>query len=50
MTIGQYSPKSRGGIAYADLTRELLARVAREAQTGFEAQMGAAAPEGVIDG
>lgn len=50
MTIGQYSPKSRGGIAYADLTRELLGRVAREAQTGFDSQVGATAPEGVIDG
>ena len=50
MPIGQYSPKSRGGIAYADLTRELLGRVAREAQTGFDSRIGAAAPEGVIDG
>ncbi len=50
MTIGQYSPKSRGGIAYADLTRELLNRVARETQSGIEVQMGAAAPEGIIDG
>ena len=31
MTIGQYNPRSRGGVAYADLTRELLARVAAEA-------------------
>jgi chromosome partitioning protein len=26
MTIGQYNPRSRGGVAYADLTREILAR------------------------
>ncbi|HXA42012.1 MAG TPA: ParA family protein [Candidatus Solibacter sp.] len=50
MTIGQYSPKSRGGIAYADLTRELLSRVATEAPSGLAVQMGAAAPEGIIDG
>jgi chromosome partitioning protein len=31
MTIGQYNPRSRGGVAYADLTRELLARAAAEA-------------------
>ena len=35
LPIGQYSPKSRGGIAYAELTRELLARAE-----------GAARPEG----
>jgi chromosome partitioning protein len=26
MTIGQYNPRSRGGMAYAELTRELLSR------------------------
>jgi chromosome partitioning protein len=31
MTIGQYNPRSRGGMAYADLTRELLERAAAEA-------------------
>jgi chromosome partitioning protein len=30
MTIGQYNPRSRGGLAYADLTREILARGAGE--------------------
>jgi chromosome partitioning protein len=30
MTIGQYNPRSRGGLAYADLTREILSRGAVE--------------------
>jgi chromosome partitioning protein len=75
MTIGQYNPRSRGGTAYADLTREIIARAAGEspgslagvaqplghagalvttasADTTFETepQVGAEAPEGVIDG
>jgi chromosome partitioning protein len=54
MTIGQYNPRSRGGIAYADLTRELLERAADEAVTmgapERESQLGAEAPEGSIDG
>ena len=73
MTIGQYNPRSRGGAAYADLTREIIARAAGEsrepaavevqrqrptaaptttAETTFEtqSQIGAEAPEGVIDG
>ena len=29
LPIGQYSPKSRGGVAYAELTRELMARAER---------------------
>jgi chromosome partitioning protein len=31
LPIGQYSPRSRGGIAYADLTREVLARAGADA-------------------
>jgi chromosome partitioning protein len=78
MTIGQYNPRSRGGVAYADLTRELLARAAAEASEAvpisaaasippaaagtdadgpddmasseLESQLGAEAPEGIIDG
>lgn len=79
MTIGQYNPRSRGGVAYADLTRELLARAAAEAASEavpisaadsippavagteangpanaasneLESQLGAEAPEGIIDG
>jgi chromosome partitioning protein len=73
MTIGQYNPRSRGGVAYADLTRELLARAAAEAaaeavpissaaagtdandpadaaSSELESQLGAEAPEGIIDG
>jgi chromosome partitioning protein len=36
MTIGQYNPRSRGGVAYADLTRELLARAAAEAASEWD--------------
>jgi chromosome partitioning protein len=75
MTIGQYNPRSRGGAAYADLTREIIARTAGEpaiipavvpqsppypdaaealmsSEASFEpqSQIGAEAPEGVIDG
>jgi chromosome partitioning protein len=79
LPIGQYSPRSRGGVAYADLTRELLARTAADAASeagsittatsigpraagrdedehadavanDFESQLGAEAPEGIIDG
>ena len=50
MTIGQYSPRSRGGIAYADLTREFLDRVGEELPIEYESQIGAPAPEGIIDG
>jgi chromosome partitioning protein len=32
--IGQYSPRSRGGLAYAELTRELMARAEGEAPEG----------------
>jgi hypothetical protein len=78
MTIGQYNPRSRGGVAYADLTRELLARAAAEAaseavpisaaasippaaagtdangpadmaSSELESELGAEAPEGIID-
>jgi chromosome partitioning protein len=73
MTIGQYNPRSRGGVAYADLAREIMARAAAaqpaaasgespgpgEVTASPEAddvtyethsQIGAQAPEGVIDG
>jgi len=78
MTIGQYNPRSRGGVAYADLTGELLARAAAEAaseavpisaaasippaaagtdangpadmaSSELESELGAEAPEGIID-
>jgi chromosome partitioning protein len=49
MPIGQYSPKSRGGLAYADLTRELMARAEGEGVDGAgEAQRDGSPPvEGV---
>jgi chromosome partitioning protein len=88
MPIGQYSPKSRGGVAYAELTRELMARaeggvseisselvrptgsqtIAKDPGDGVQAadqdpaaigarpaeenepELGAEAPEGIIDG
>lgn len=61
MTIGQYSPRSRGGVAYAELTREIMARaeasepaatpVTATAMSPVQAsETGADAPEGTIDG